>query len=303
MKRDRGALGGALTIGATYVLWGLLPIFWNLLTDVDSVFILAQRIVWSVVAMAVVLLILGKRQEVRDALRDKKKRRICLICGVLITVNWGTYIWAVNNGHVLDASLGYFIEPIIVGLVGIIAFRERLSKLEWITFAFAAAGLIFMVIRSGTVPYLSLVIALSFALYGAVKKNLPVGPETSLFLETLFMLPLALIFSAFAESRGMGAVGVLHGWRWLLLPACGVVTSLPLLLFNRGVRKIPYYLTGILMYINPTIQFLMGLTYFREPLDRDRLLAFIAIWIGVTFTVVDKLLLVRKSKACADTTL
>lgn len=296
MKRERDTLRGALTVASTYAAWGLLTIFWNLLTDVDSVFILAQRIVWSVVFMTVILLMLGRMGEIKSALRDQKMRRTCMICGVLITVNWGTYIWAVNNGHVLDASLGYFIEPVIVGLVGILAFREKPSKLEWVTFAFAAAGLLFMVIRSGTVPYLALVIAGSFAVYGAVKKNLPISAEASLFLETLFILLPALAFSAFAESRGVGGIGILHGWRWLLLPLCGVVTSLPLLFFNRGVKKIPYYLAGILMYINPTIQFIIGLTYFHEPLDRNRLFAFFFIWIGVLFTLADKLLVMRKTK-------
>lgn len=296
MKKERENLRGALAVGGSYVAWGLLTVFWNLLTDVNSVFILAQRIIWSVGTMLLILLWLGRMDEVRGIVKNRKMRRLCMACGVLITLNWGTYIWAVNNGHVLDASLGYFIEPVIVGLVGILAFRERPRKLEWVTFAFAAAGLLFMVIRSGTVPYLALLIAGSFAVYGAVKKNLTVSAEVSLFLETLFVLPLALIFSAYAEKTGIGAIGVLHGWRWLLLPLCGVVTSLPLLCFNRGVKKIPYYLTGILMYINPTIQFLMGISYFHEPLDRDRLIAFIAIWIGVLFTLADKLLLMRKGR-------
>ena len=151
-------------------------------------------------------------------------------------------------------------------------------------------------IKTGTFPYLSLIIAGSFAIYGAVKKNLGISPETSLFIETLIMFPFALIFSIISEKNGTGSIGVLSGWQFLLLPACGIVTSIPLLMFNMGVKKIPYYLSGIIMYINPTLQFLMGAFYFKEEIDRDRLIAFIIIWIGVAFTFADKILFVFKKK-------
>lgn len=297
MKRDKEQLSGTLTVLATYIMWGLLPAFWNLLAGVNSVFILSQRIIWSLVFMGVILLVTRRFGEVRQVFRNKKMLITCLISGILITINWGLYIWAVNSGHVIDASMGYFIQPVVVALVGVLAFRERPSVLEWVTFGFAMAGILFLVFRSGTVLLIALALGVTFAVYGAVKKNIPIGGEASLFMETLLMTPLALAFTVYAAASGMeGCVGVLSGWSWLLLPACGVVTSLPLLCYNLGVKKIPFYMSGILMYINPTLQFLMGLFYFREPLDHNRLYAFIFIWVGVLFTLADKLRLMRKNR-------
>lgn len=297
MKRDKEQLSGTLTVLATYIMWGLLPAFWNLLAGVNSVFILSQRIIWSLVFMGVILLVTRRFGEVRQVFRNKKMLITCLISGILITINWGLYIWAVNSGHVIDASMGYFIQPVVVALVGVLAFRERPSVLEWVTFGFAMAGILFLVFRSGTVLLIALALGVTFAVYGAVKKNIPIGGEASLFMETLLMTPLALAFTVYAVGSGMeGCVGVLGGWCWLLLPACGVVTSLPLLCYNLGVKKIPFYMSGILMYINPTLQFLMGLFYFREPLDHNRLYAFIFIWVGVLFTLADKLRLMRKNR-------
>ena len=295
MKRDRTGFG-VLTVSVAYIMWGILTIFWNLLSGVNPVYILAHRIIWSAVFMGLYALLRHRGDEIRRIFQNKKMFGRCFLCGILITINWGVYIYAVNSGHVLDASMGYFIEPVVVALVGIVAFRERPSKLEWVTFAFALAAIIYIMLRSGTVPLLSLVIAGSFAIYGGVKKDMDNSPEVALFMETLCMAPLAIGFVVYAECSGAGALGTLEGWLLLLLVASGIVTSLPLLLFNMGVKHIPYYFTGILMYMNPTLQFLMGLFYFHEPLDHDRLITFIIIWVGVLFTLADKLRLMRKNR-------
>lgn len=287
---------GVPAVAFAYFAWGMLTLFWNLLSEVNPVYILSQRIIWSMVFMGLYIVAAKKTGEIKALFKQKKDLMICFVCGVLVTINWGVYIYAVNSSHVLDASLGYFIEPVLVGLIGLIVFREKPSLLEKITFVFAAVGLIFMIVKTGTFPYLSLLIAGSFAIYGAVKKNLKLTPEVSLFAETLWMTPFALIFAFIAEWKGFGSLGVLHGAQFLLLPACGIVTSLPLLSFNIGVKKIPYYLSGIIMYINPTLQFLMGTFYFKEPMDKNRLIAFIIIWVGILFTLTDKILLSRKEK-------
>ena len=292
--KDNKKIIGGFAVAAAYVMWGFLTIFWNLLSDVNPVYILAQRIIWSMVFMGIYITVIGGIGEIKTIFKDKRTLLICLVCGVLVTINWGVYIYAVNSSHVLDASLGYFIEPVLVGLIGLIVFKEKLSTLEKITYGFAAVGLVYMVVRTGVFPILSIVIAASFAIYGAVKKNLSITPQASLFMETLFMTLPAIIFTFFAETHGMGSAGVISGWKFLLLPACGIVTSVPLLLFNIGVKKIPYYFSGILMYINPTIQFLMGTFYFREPLNKDRLISFIFIWVGILFTIVDKIIKSRK---------
>lgn len=297
MKNEN--MKGCLSTSFAYVCWGLLTVFWNLLGDVNSVYILSQRLIWSMAFMAVYLLVIHKWGQVHEILRDSKKLITCAVAGVLVTINWGVYIYAVNSGHVLDASLGYFIEPILVTCIGMLIFREKLSKFEKITFVCSVAGLAYMVVMTRTFPILAILIAGSFAVYGAVKKNLEISPEHSLFMETLCITPLALIFAIYADTHGMGASGVLQGARLLLLPACGVVTSIPLLMFNIGVKKIPYYVSGILMYINPTLQFFMGIFYFREDMDRNRFIAFLIIWVGIGFTVYEKMMLMRSSQTGA----
>lgn len=287
---------GSLCVAFTYVCWGLLTVFWNLLGEVNSIYILTQRILWSMVFMAVYITVFRKWNEILPIFRDRKKLGICFVCGILITINWGVYIYAVNSGHVLDASLGYFIEPVLVGAIGVLIFREKLSRFEKVTFAFAAAGLLYMVVMTRTFPVMALLIAGSFAAYGAVKKMIQVPPYVSLFMETLCMAGFALLFVVYADTHAMGSVGVLEGAQFLLLPACGVVTSIPLLLFNIGVKQIPYYISGILMYINPTLQFVMGLFYFHEPLDRNRLTAFVVIWIGILFTVYEKARMIHRGE-------
>lgn len=287
--KDNKSLLGGVGVTLAYTMWGVLTVFWNLLSGVNPVYILAHRIVWSMVFMIVYIAVVKRLGEIKAIFRNKKSLLLCFACGVLVTINWGVYIYAVNSAHVLDASLGYFIEPVLVALIGVIAFKEKMSFLEKLTFGFAVAGLVYMIVCTKTFPTLSILIAGSFALYGAVKKQLEVSAQASLFMETFFMTPIALGFIAFAQAESMtGAVG-LTPLQTVLLPACGVVTVIPLLLFNLGVKKIPYYASGILMYINPTLQFFMGIFYFREEMDINRLIAFVVIWVGIAFTVFDKI--------------
>ena len=285
---------GSLAVALAYASWGLLTLFWNLLAEVNSLYILAQRILWSMVFMGIFIAVTKDTGEIKAIFKNRRDLLICFICGMLITVNWGTYIYAVNSGHVLDASLGYFIEPIVVSVIGMLTFKERLSRFEKITFFFSVLGLAYMIAVTRVMPLLALVIAGSFAVYGAVKKMIHISAQASLFMETLCMTPFALIFTVIAEQQGFGSIGVLSGQALLLLPACGVITSVPLLLFNIGVKKIPYYISGILMYINPTLQFLMGLCYFHEAMDIHRLIAFIIIWLGILFTVYEKAKLIYR---------
>lgn len=291
---NKGILGGT-GVALAYIMWGTLTIFWNLLSKVDSVYILSQRIIWSMVFIGIYMLVLGQFSEIKAVFKNKKDFLICFICGILVTINWGVYIYAVNSSHVLDASLGYFIEPVMVGAIGLIAFKEKPSIPEKITYLLAFASLMFIVIKVGTFPTLSLVIAGSFAIYGAVKKNIKISAQASLFMETLCMTPVAIAYMIFAIKKG--TAGEISGLNFWLLPTCGIVTSVPLLLFNKGVKKIPYYVSGILMYINPTLQFLMGRFYFHEEIDKNRLIAFIIIWIGVAFTVFDRIRQIKRQKA------
>lgn len=289
-------LGGGVAVASAYIMWGFLTLFWNILSEVNSVYILAQRIIWSMVFMGIYIVAIRKTAEIKSIFKNKKSLLTCFVCGILITINWGVYIYAVNSSHVLDASLGYFIEPVLVGLIGVIMFKEKMGTLEKVTFVLATVGLIYMVISTGVFPILSILIAGSFAVYGAVKKKLKISAQASLFMETLFMTPLAIIFTIYAEGHGMGSIGVIDGWRMFMLPICGIVTSFPLLLYNVGVKKIPYYFSGIIMYINPTIQFLMGTFYYHEAMDKNRLISFIIIWVGMIFTIAEKVIQARKER-------
>lgn len=287
---------GLVTVTGSYVLWGMLAIFWSFLGRVNSVYVLAQRIIWSLVFMGLYLLVTRRWGEVKRALCDRQTMVNCLLCGVLITLNWGVYIYSVNSGHVLQASMGYFIEPVMVALLGVIAFREKPSLAEKLTFLCAAGGIVFLTARTGTFPTLALAVATPFAVYGALKKKVALTAQTSLFMETLWVTPLALAFSWWWAAGHGGTEAVLGGASFWLLPACGVVTSVPLLLFNMGVKEIPYYFSGILMYINPTLQFLVGLLYFKEALNMDQFIAFLIIWVGLAITMVEKLKVLRQEK-------
>lgn len=294
MKNQR--ILGSAAVALAYCLWGFLTLYWNLLSEADPLYILAHRIFWSMIFMGIFIFIAKRTAEIKTVFRSKQDLALCFACGILITVNWGAYIIAVMTDHILDASLGYFIEPILVSVIGMLAFKERLSKWETITLCFSVIGLLYMIVTTRTMPALALIIAGSFAVYGAVKKRLGISAETSLFTETLCMAPFAFAFILLAEQNGSGALGILQGAEFLLLPLCGIVTSVPLLLFNIGVKKIPYYISGLLMYINPTIQFLMGLFFFGEPMNIHRLIAFIIIWVGISFTVYEKIRLIRSEK-------
>ena len=287
---------GLVTVTGSYVLWGMLAIFWSFLGQVNSVYVLAQRIIWSLVFMGLYLLVTRRWGEVKQALCDRQTMVNCLLCGVLITLNWGVYIYSVNSGHVLQASMGYFIEPVMVALLGVIAFREKPSLAEKLTFLCAAGGIVFLTARTGTFPTLALAVATPFSVYGALKKRVALTAQTSLFMETLWVTPLALAFSWWWAAGHGGTEAVLGGASFWLLPACGVVTSVPLLLFNMGVKEIPYYFSGILMYINPTLQFLVGLLYFKEALNMDQFIAFLIIWVGLAITMVEKINVLRQEK-------
>lgn len=278
-----------IIVALSYIVWGFLTLFWSFLADVDSMYILSQRIIWSMVFMAVYISCTGKWDEIKAVFANPKALFICFISGALITVNWGVYIYAVNSGHVLDSSLGYFIEPIVVAMFGLALFQERMSKAETTTFFLAAAALLYLIVVNRTFPSIAIVIALSFSAYGAVKKSLQLSAHASLFMETLFMTPFALLLAGFLEANGNGIFDKADFTTLLLLPACGIVTSVPLLLFNTGVRRIPLYITGILNYISPTISFVLGLTYFHETLDIPRLIAFTLIWLGITLIIIEKI--------------
>ena len=272
---------GPVCVLMCYILWGLLPGYWRLMSALPPAYLLAARIVCSLAFIAALLVLTGKAEELGRTFRDRREMGRLASAGFFICINWGLFIWAVNSGHVLDSSLAYYMNPILSVLLGTVVFHERLRPVQWAAVGLTAAGIAIALIRFGRFPWVSLAIGGSFALYGAVKKGCRVSAGTSLFMETLVLSPFALAYILWAELRGAGAIGHTGAGGWLLLASTGIATSVPLLFFARGVRETPYTLTGILMYVNPTLQFITGLLFFGEKLTATYALLFGFVWTGL----------------------
>nr|WP_326214745.1 EamA family transporter RarD [uncultured Oscillibacter sp.] len=277
MTRNRGPL----CVLVCYIIWGVLPIFWHMLAVVDALYVLSARIVWSAVFLLALLAARRRLETVAEACRDRGQMVRMMLSGVFICINWGVYIWAVNGGHALDASLAYYMNPILAVVLGTAVFGERLSPLQWLSVAVTFAGIVVTVVGHGQFPWMALVIGGSFAVYGAVKKGVRAEAEVSVLVETMTLAPFALAYLLWAEARGTGAVGVLSGWQWLLLPLSGIATTVPLLFFARGIKTTPMSLSGILMYVNPTLQFLVSVAVFREKFTAAYGVLFGFVWSGL----------------------
>lgn len=276
-----------------YILWGLLPIFWKLLAGVNSAYVLAQRIVFSCVFCLAVILIRKNGGEIGKIIKNKSERRKFFLCGILISINWGVYILTVAMGRILEASLAYYMNPLFSVLIGAIFFKEKLSRVQWASVALAFAGVMFSVIRYGEVPYLAIIIGLSFALYGALKKGIKADSETSICMETMAVLPIALVFIAYAQFSGFTTFSSLTTAEALLLIATGPITSIPLMLFAKGIKETSIVTSGILMYINPTLQLLVGVFIYNEAFTQTNAITFAFVWAAVILFVFDSL---RKHK-------
>ncbi len=290
-RTDRpDAKGIALAIGC-YVIWGVLPVYFHILADVPALQVLAHRVVWSVLLLAVVVAALGKAKAIRQAARG---RTLLLLSAsaTLIAVNWLVYIWAVQNAHVLEASLGYFINPLVNVALGILVLGERLRRLQGVAIAVAAAGVLVMAIDGGGAILISLALAISFGLYGLVRKVVAIDSLGGLTVETLLLAPLAIGWLAWCAGRGESGFGHSAGHDALLL-AAGVVTATPLLLFAAGARRLPLSTLGLLQYIAPTLQFAVALI-FGEPLHTAHLITFALIWSGCALYAWD---MVRAARA------
>lgn len=269
--KERNA--GLLSTLACYSLWGLLPIYWHLLNSVNAMVILANRIVWSAVFTVALLLITRHFSEVTAVLRDKKKMRFMVPAALTITVNWGIYIWAVNAQHLLDASLGYYLNPLVVFAIGMLLFRETCSPLEWASLGLASVGVFVATLAYGAFPWIALSLAVTFGVYGTLKKLAGVAGLTSIAVETILVGPFALLYLLFSPA-GQSTFTALTVPTALLLIFSGVVTATPLILFTFGVNRLPFTTVGFLQYVSPTLQLLLGVLLFHETLTQDRLVAF-----------------------------
>jgi chloramphenicol-sensitive protein RarD len=274
---NRGVL---LAIGA-YGLWGFLPIYWKMIDIVPAAQILSHRIIWSFVFLTIILLIKKDISAFRLAIQPRKTLAIFSLAATLIGVNWLTYIWGVNAGYIVETSLGYFINPLVSVLLGVLFLKEKLRPLQWIPIFLAATGVLYLTISYGGLPWIALVLAFTFGLYGLIKKTAPLNSLHGLTLETGILFLPALFFLLLAEGQGTGLIG--HtGWVVsLLLIFTGIVTALPLLLFSSAAKQINLSTLGILQYIAPTMQFLIGVLMYGEPFTQSRLIGFSIIWVAL----------------------
>lgn len=269
---------GILYATGAYFLWGVLPVYWKLLHSVSSFQTLAHRVCWTFILLALVVVLRGEAPRLKQAFGNRRTVLYLTLTAALLATNWIVYIWAVNNGHVVEASLGYFINPLVSVLLGVVFLRERLRPAQWGAVGLAAVGVGYLWRMYGAPPWIALALAFSFALYGLFKKFAPVESLHSFTIELAVMLLPALGYLALVEGGGTGAFGG-GGWDTrLLLMGTSVITAVPVLLFNSAAPLIPLSALGILLYINPTFQFLIGLTVFGEPFSTGQLVGFGMIW-------------------------
>ena len=274
---NKGILNGI----AAYVMWGVFPIYWKLLHDVPAIQVIGHRIIWSFALLILFILLTKQWKQFRSAALTPKTLGLYSIAGALLTVNWLVYVWGVNAGFIIETSLGYFINPLISVLLGVIFLHERLRPAQWIPVALATAGVTYLTIAYGRLPWIALSLAFSFGFYGFVKKLAPLGSLYGLTLETGIVFPIALLYLAFVGLNGTGAFSHEGAQIDLLLIGAGVVTTIPLLMFASAARQIPLTVVGLLQYIAPTMQFLIGVFLYKEPFDRAHLIGFGIVWIAL----------------------
>lgn len=268
--------GLAAGFGA-YLIWGLLPLYLRQLQGVPAADVLAHRIVWSVLVMAVVTSVTAGWPRLRAAFARPRLLAMLFASAVFITCNWLIYTWAILNGHVLDTSLGYFINPLISVVFGVVLLGERLSRLQWLAVGCAAAGVAVLGIGHGELPLISLGLALSFATYGLIRKQAAIDAVSGLFIETLFLAPIALVWLLTRPTGGFDFPTPTLA----LLAAGGVLTAVPLLLFGIAARRLKLSTLGLMQYMAPSIVFLLGVFLFHEAIDGWQMIAFGAIWLGL----------------------
>ena len=284
-------LGLTAAVGS-YLLWGLLPVYWKQLSAVSAYEILSHRIIWSFFFMLMILSFMGRMvsfwEECKRLWADKSRGTLLALASFLITANWCIFIWAVTNRHVVDTSVGYYMNPLVSVLLGVVCFYERLSKMKWFSIAVAAAGISVMTWELGRFPLIAVGLASTFALYGAVKKKLNLDAFYSITLETFFVLPFALAYVLSLGNDGIGHFTVDDLRTAVFLIGAGAVTATPLVLYSIGANDLPLNVLGFCQYISPSITLLLGIFLFGEPFTRAQLSAFSFIWSALAvFTIAD----------------
>ncbi|MBI5544999.1 MAG: EamA family transporter RarD [Deltaproteobacteria bacterium] len=294
-----GSVTGALSALAAFVMWGFAPVYFKSVGRARPLEVLSHRVVWSVALLAVAALLLRRPQQIRQALGGPRRWAVFLLTSLLISSNWLLYIWAVNAGHIVDSSLGYYINPLVNVLLGVIFLRERLSRPQITAVVLAFAGVASLIVGLGYLPWISLVLPLQFGLYGLVRKKANVDPLVGLLAETALLFPAALGFLLWLGARDESAF-LAHGEGFaLLLAFAGIMTALPLLLFLVGAQRLRLSTLGVIQYISPTCQLIAGVVLYREPFSTSHAVAFGLIWAGLALYTGDTFLALRRRQTVA----
>lgn len=278
---------GLFYAAGAYVIWGLLPLYWKALGDVPAAQILAHRIAWALVVALVLVGVRGQWAWLPAVVRTPRTLLTFIATATLITINWGVYIWAVNDGHIVETSLGYFINPLVSVLLGVAVLRERLRIAQGVAVAVAAAGVLYLTFEYGSLPWIALTLAFSFGLYGLLRKTARLNSLQGFTVETVLLFVPALGFLLFQETQGQGAFLHTGPVNAALLAFSGVMTAVPLLLFADAARRIRLTTLGLLQYIAPTIQFMLGILVYHEPLSTERLVGFGIIWLALVIYSIE----------------
>ena len=282
-EQRRGFLFGV----AAYLLWGLFPLYFPLLEPAGAVEVLAHRILWSALTMGVLVLALGRVAHLRALLRSRRTMLLLGAAALAISVNWGTYIWGVNNGRVVEASLGYFINPLVTVLVGVVVLGEQLRRAQWVAAGVAVLAVAVLTVDYGHPPWVALVLAASFSIYGLTKKTANAGAVESLAVEATLVAPLAAAYLGVLVAQGASGFGSHGAGHALLLASSGIVTAVPLIFFGAAATRVPLVTLGLLQYLTPVLQFGLGVFWFGEEMSPLRWTGFAIVWVALTIFTVE----------------
>jgi chloramphenicol-sensitive protein RarD len=290
-----------LTMAAgAFALWGLFPLYWPLFEPAGAGEILAHRVLWSLVVMAVLMLATRRVAAFRRIWATPRLRLLMTVAGLLIGVNWFTYIWGVNSEHVVETSLGYYINPLVTVMLGVLVLGERLRRMQWVALGVGLLAVVVLSIGLGRPPYIALVLALTFGGYGLVKKQAAVRPSEAVTFETMVLAPVALVYLIGVSAAGTSESWSHGPWHVVLLSSMGVVTVLPLLLFAGAANRITLTSIGLIQYVTPTLQFIIGVAVYGEAMSTERWVGFFLVWAALIVLTWDSLTAVRSRRAVSE---
>lgn len=289
-KQERSeSTKGLIYAFSAYIIWGIVPLYWPKLQPAGAVEILSHRVIWSLLVLVLFLAFKKRIKQAFSIFKDPKKLGLLSLASVMIAVNWGLFIWASVSGRILDSSLGYYINPLFSIGLGVILLKEKLRKLQWLSIVIANVAILWLTVTLGSPPYVALSLASTFALYGYLKKKANVEAIDSLTIETVILAPLALGYLYYLWLNGQNTFGAHGPSHALWLASAGIITAIPLAMFGAAAIRIPLSTLGFIQYVGPTLQYLIGLYMFNEPMPQERFIGFVLTWIAIAIISFDAL--------------